>query len=64
MNPEPSSKTAAVRVSSDEDMTSRIISDSGEHAEPSEPPTRVTLRSQYEPKWLHTITSKYALVLV
>ena len=24
----------------------------------------MTLRSQYEPKWLHTVTSKYALVLV
>lgn len=64
MNPEPSSDSAAVRLSSDEDVTGRIISDSGEHAEASEPPTRVTLRSQYEPKWLHTITSKYALVLV
>ncbi len=64
MNPEPSSDSAAVRLSSDEDVTGRIISDSGETAEPSEPPSRVTLRSQYEPKWLHTLTSKYALVLV
>ena len=64
MNPEPSSDSAAVRLSSDEDVTGRIISDSGDPAEPSEPPSRVTLRSQYEPKWLHTITSKYALVLV
>jgi len=64
VNPDPSSESAAARLSSDDDAAGRIISDSGEHAEPSEPPTRVTLRSQYEPKWLHTITSKYALVLV
>jgi ribose transport system permease protein len=62
--PDHSSETAAVRLSGDEDVTGRIISDSGDPAEPSEPPTRVTLRSQYEPKWLHTLTSKYALVLV
>ena len=57
MNPDPSSDSSAVRLSSDEDVTGRIISDSGEPAEPSEPPARVTLRSQYEPRWLHTITS-------
>ena len=64
MNPEPSSESSAVRLSSDDDATGRIISDSGDAAEAAEPPTRVTLRSQYEPKWLHTLTSKYALVLV
>jgi ribose transport system permease protein len=51
-------------MSSDDDVTGRIVRDSGDMPEPSTPPSRVTLRSQYEPSWLHTITSKYALVVV
>ena len=58
MNPEPSSDSSAVRLSSDEDVTGRIISDSGDPAEASEPPTRVTLRSQYEPKCCLLYTSR------
>lgn len=62
MNPE--SESAAARLSSDDDATDRIVTDSGLPAEPSSPAKRVTLRSQYEPSWLHVITSRYALVVV
>lgn len=56
--------SSAERLSSDAAVTERIISDSGAPEEPSAEPKRVTLRSRFEPAWLHTITSKYALVLV
>lgn len=62
--PDPSNESAAERLSNDEDSASRIISDNGAAAGPSHPAKRVTLRSRYEPKWLHTVTSKYALVIV
>lgn len=56
--------SSAERLSSDHGVSERIISDSGRPEEPSPLPKRVTLRSRFEPAWLHTITSKYALVLV
>lgn len=55
---------AAARLVGDDSVAGHIIRDSGEVPEPAPKPTRVTWRSMYEPKWLHTITSKYALVLV
>lgn len=64
MNTEPTSDGAAARLSSDADVSGRIISDSGDVIDSAKTPTRVTLRSRYEPSWLHTITSKYALVIV
>jgi ribose transport system permease protein len=57
-------ETAAERLATDDDATHRLVSDSGNASEAADLPTRVTLRSRYEPQWLHTITSKYALVLV
>ncbi len=57
-------ETAAERLSADDDATHRLVSDSGQPAEAAELPARVTLRSRYEPQWLHVVTSKYALVLV
>jgi ribose transport system permease protein len=64
MSTEQQNDGPAVRLSSDADASGRIIRDSGEAAEPANQPSRVTLRSQYEPSWLHTVTSKYALVIV
>lgn len=61
---ETTNLSSAERLSSDHGVSERIISDSGRPEEPSPPPKRVTLRSRFEPAWLHTITSKYALVLV
>ena len=57
-------KSSAERLSEQTGLTERILSDSGEPERQTEPPRRVTLRSRFEPAWLHTITSKYALVLV
>lgn len=64
MTSQPTDRTNAERLSSDESMTGRLVSDSAEPPEQVPAPRRVTLRSRYEPAWLHTITSKYALVLV
>lgn len=61
---EPTGLSSAERLSSDQGVSERIISDTGEPEGPAPAPTRVTLRSRFEPRWLHTITSKYALVLV
>jgi ribose transport system permease protein len=57
-------ETAAERLSTDDDTTHRLVTDDGAPAEPAEAPKRVTLRSRYEPHWLHVITSRYALVVV
>jgi ribose transport system permease protein len=57
-------KSSAERLSEQTGLTERILSDSGEPEQQTQRPRRVTLRSQFEPAWLHTITSKYALVLV
>lgn len=57
-------QTPAERLSRDVGVADRLISDSGDPESPSPTPRRVTLRSRLEPAWLHTITSKYALVLV
>jgi ribose transport system permease protein len=56
--------TAAERLSSDTAVADRIITDSGAPEAHTSEPRRVTLRSRFEPAWLHTITAKYALVLV
>ncbi|MFW5470196.1 ABC transporter permease [Knoellia sp. CPCC 206435] len=56
--------SAAERMSEQTGLTERILSDSGAPEQQSTPPGRVTLRSRFEPAWLHTVTSKYALVLV
>lgn len=56
--------SSAERLSSDHGVPERIISDSGRPEEQAPAPRRVTLRSRFEPAWLHTITSRYALVLV
>lgn len=61
---ENTTKSAAERLSEQTGVTERILSDSGRPERPSEPPRRVTLRSRFEPAWLHTITRNYALVLV
>lgn len=61
---EPTGLSSAERLSSDRGVSERIISDTGEPEQPAPLPKRVTLRSRFEPAWLHTITSKYALVLV
>lgn len=57
-------KSSAERLSEQTGLTERIISDSGAPEPQSDPPARITLRSRFEPAWLHTVTSKYALVLV
>ncbi len=64
MSIDPQNESAAARLSGDTDASGRIISDDGDVAEAAPAPSRVTLRKQYEPSWLHTITSKYALVVV
>ncbi len=61
---EPVSETAAERLSTDDDTTHRLVADGGGPADPAEAPKRVTLRSRFEPGWLHVITSRYALVVV
>ena len=61
---ENTTKSAAERLSEQTGVTERILIDSGRPERPSEPPRRVTLRSRFEPAWLHTITRNYALVLV
>lgn len=61
--PEFNSESSATVLSSDDVASARVVSDGGVTA-PSTPPDRVSLRSRYEPRWLHTFTSKYALVLV
>jgi len=57
-------QTSAERLSEQTGLTERILTDSGEPELQTAQPRRVTLRSRFEPAWLHTITSKYALVLV
>ncbi len=57
-------QSSAERLSSDHGVAERIITDSGHPERQSKEPRRVTLRSRFEPAWLHTLTSKYALVLV
>ena len=52
---------AAERLSEQTGLTERILSDSRPRPSSSPPAARVTLRSQFEPAWLHTIASKYAL---
>lgn len=64
MDSKPTSESAATRLSSDDDVATRVVGDTGGASDPAGPPKRATLRSRYEPKWLHTITSRYALVLV
>ncbi|WP_082566918.1 ABC transporter permease [Janibacter sp. Soil728] len=51
-------------VVSDTGTTQRLVSDSGAPAASSPAPTRTTLRSRFEPGWLHVLTSRYGLVLV
>lgn len=58
-------QSSAGRLSSDDSsVAGHIIRDSGDAPEAAVAPRRVTWRSLYEPKWLHVITSKYALVVV
>ena len=57
-------QSSAQRLSEQTGLTERILSDSGRPEQPAAPVRRVTLRARFEPSWLHTITSKYALVLV
>lgn len=52
------------RVTSESDSSDRRVSDSGTPAGSAPAPTRTTLRSRFEPGWLHTITSRYGLVIV
>lgn len=56
--------SSAQRLSDDAETAERIVRDVDQIPPPSEPATRLTLRSRYEPKWLHVVTSKYALVLI
>lgn len=56
--------SSAERLASNVGVTERILSDSGSPVRQTEEPKRVTLRSRFEPAWLHHITSRYALVLV
>lgn len=58
-----SRESSATVLSSDDVAATRLVSDGGT-TPPSSPPDRVTLRSRFEPHWLHSLTSKYALVLV
>lgn len=56
--------SSAGRLTSDHDMAERIISDTGAPPEsPTESPKRRALATR-QPAWLHTVLSKYALVLV
>ena len=65
MSSDPSNQGAAARLSSDDSsVAGHIIRDSGDAPDSAAAPRRVTWRSLYEPKWLHVITSRYALVVV
>ena len=56
-------ETSAERLAGDDAVRGHVISDSGNLPDQAPSARRVTMRSLYEPSWLHTITSKYALVL-
>lgn len=62
---EPTTPTSSLeRVTSTSDSAQRVVTDSGAPAEAALPPTRTTLRSRFEPGWLHVLTSRYGLILV
>jgi len=56
--------SSAERLSLDSESDDRLIADTRAQSHAAPIPRRVTLRSRFEPAWLHTLTSKYALVLV
>ncbi|WEV77396.1 ABC transporter permease [Janibacter cremeus] len=58
----PTPTSSHSRVTSTDDSSHRTITDSGQPADPATPPTRTTLRSRFEPGWLHVLTSRYGLI--
>ena len=61
MSPDPISDSAAARLSNDDDVSTRIIRDSGD---PEEPSSHVPVDARRGPSWWQTLLSKYALILV
>jgi ribose transport system permease protein len=61
MSVDPATQSAALKLSGDDDVAHRIIRDSGDRPDPTIPHD---VRRSIVPGWVHTIASKYALIVV